>query len=523
MLSLVTVIFDWQVEITSTGRVMVVARSPTNNKYNKSSSFSSSSSLSSSSSSSSIVSLIIVVCKTRIVHVIIGLLLLIVIINNTINISNTTTTLSTISSTLTSAAQHQQQHDDDKVDTTTTTKFGGGSKFNNEATSIILPTTKEASPTTLATTTAESSSSSTNKNKLLLFTNTIFYSKARMDRSGSFIQDMLMSHAYCYHNNLTYGGSCLLLPTDDVEKSISITKVFENENKPHHINLLQNVLGLYPNILYIVNGTCPKDILPSFGETLQSISNKMKEEEQQQEANKKEMSSSTSSTTRMLNRAWYIEYDTKIFTSDYVKYLHNLMMIEQRQRKQPQQQPTASKSSTATTTTTTWTIAVHIRRGDIGPCRPRTRGYNRYLPNSHYLRLIDRYSTPPKGATTTTATTTKVIIYSESESFESFDVFYQRGYDVILDGDIGQVWDGLLHSNVIILSRSSFSLVPAILSLTSNVVVYTPFWHEPLDHWDVVDETFLNQTDVEYKQIKKTQCPEMGLKKKKKKKSREGG
>ena len=34
-------------------------------------------------------------------------------------------------------------------------------------------------------------------------------------------------------------------------------------------------------------------------------------------------------------------------------------------------------------------IAVHLRRGDVSPCTHARR----YLPNSHYLALIDQYTT----------------------------------------------------------------------------------------------------------------------------------
>ena len=376
-------------------------------------------------------------------------------------------------------------------------------------------------------------------------TNTIYYSKARSDRSGAFIQDMLMAHAYTYHKNITYGGACI---TNAGVIDWSSLSHFGIDKLNNHINLL-NQLTLYPHILNIINTTCPSNMqYPNDNDTIESL-----KEIDMQNA----LEHHPTTTTRMLNRIWYIANDTQIFTSDYIRYLHNLM--HNSNNSQQEQSPTLPSSSTATPTTPKpYTIAVHIRRGDIGPCRPRTRGYHRYLPNSHYLRLIERYKPKDRiddstktstSATTTTPTKTqtRIIIYSESESFESFDDFTKLGYDVVLDGNINIVWKGLLDSNVMILSRSSFSLVPGILlsyqnynhnhnegsdpnqqqkvgeiattTTTANnydkkVVVYTPFWHEPLQHWDVVDEIFMNQTLLEYKQIKQTHCPKKGLKKK---------
>jgi hypothetical protein len=113
-------------------------------------------------------------------------------------------------------------------------------------------------------------------------------------------------------------------------------------------------------------------------------------------------------------------------------------------------------------------------------------GYLQYLPNQHYLNLIDRYNN-----------SSHVVVYSESKNvYESFDAFRDQGYQVILDGDMSQVWKGLMASDVIILSRSSFSLVPAILS--KGAVVYTPFWHQPLPRWTVVDNKLMNKTHVDW-------------------------
>jgi hypothetical protein len=202
-------------------------------------------------------------------------------------------------------------------------------------------------------------------------------------------------------------------------------------------------------------------------------------------------SSNSKIKIKLMNRNDYIRNDTDIFTSDYLEYLQELVQ----------------QSPTITTPKQPHQIAVHIRRGDITPCRPRTRGYPRYLPNQHYLNLIDRYNNNNNNNNSSS----HVVVYSESENaFESFDVFRERGYQVILDGDIG-----LIASDVIILSRSSFSLVPAIL--TKGTVVYTPFWHQPLPHWTVVDETLLNETHVEFRRLKDT-CPKE-IKKKKKNKS----
>jgi hypothetical protein len=143
-----------------------------------------------------------------------------------------------------------------------------------------------------------------------------------------------------------------------------------------------------------------------------------------------------------------------------------------------------------------FTIAVHIRRASFTPCTTRPfKGYDPYLPNGHYQRLIDKYMQP----------NARVVIFSQSQSFESFDDFKnKKGYEVHLDEDLTHIWKTMLMADVVILSRSSFSLIPAVVS--QGTVVYTPFWHAPLEGWDVVDDDFLQQTKNEMSALRET-CP----------------
>jgi hypothetical protein len=120
-------------------------------------------------------------------------------------------------------------------------------------------------------------------------------------------------------------------------------------------------------------------------------------------------------------------------------------------------------------------IVVHIRRGDVTFSVQKHR--YRYLPNSHYINLIARYQ----------HNNSRVIILSESESDESFDVFRGAGYEVWLDTSVIEAWSLILTSQVFIMSRSSFSRVPAIFC--DGIVAYTKFWSPPLPEWHVYDHT----------------------------------
>mmetsp|Transcript_47157 Transcript_47157/g.115172 ORF Transcript_47157/g.115172 Transcript_47157/m.115172 type:complete len:400 (-) Transcript_47157:1428-2627(-) len=142
-----------------------------------------------------------------------------------------------------------------------------------------------------------------------------------------------------------------------------------------------------------------------------------------------------------------------------------------------------------------YTIVVHIKRGPrTSPCFKSFQGYDAYLPNLHYQHLIDKYMKP----------NARVIIFSQSDSYESFDEFKDRGYELHIDEDITDVWRSILVADVAILSRSSFSYVPAVVSKAT--VVYTPFWHKPIRGWDKVGKEVLDSTAVEFKRIQAT-CP----------------
>lgn len=128
-------------------------------------------------------------------------------------------------------------------------------------------------------------------------------------------------------------------------------------------------------------------------------------------------------------------------------------------------------------------IVVHIHRGDVTPCFRLEFGYICYLPNSYYMALIETYRQEDS----------EVTIFSESQSFENWTDLEVKGYKLVLDGDMSNVWKEAIDSNVFIMSRSSFSYVPAVLA--RGIVVYTEFWHQPLQTWDIVNnESLWNKT-----------------------------
>ena len=102
-----------------------------------------------------------------------------------------------------------------------------------------------------------------------------------------------------------------------------------------------------------------------------------------------------------------------------------------------------------------------------------------------------------------------MIIYSQSSSYELFDDFREKGYELHIDEDLSDVWTVALKSDVFIMSRSSFSFVPAMLAQNTTEVVYTPYWEKPLRGWNIVRKDIQSQSDEELLRLKST-CPKKG-------------
>lgn len=192
----------------------------------------------------------------------------------------------------------------------------------------------------------------------------------------------------------------------------------------------------------------------------------------------------------------YIQDGTRIFTPEYLQMLQKVLkypIIQQNTKEE------------------TNVIVVHISRGKkVTPCRrvDLHNGFKPYLPNMHYQLLIDKYSKPNQE--------NRVMIYSQSEySYETFDEFEDKGYELHIDEPIDQVWKAVIISDVFIMSRSSFSYVPAMMKSTAAAstaassaasIVYTPFWFQPLRGWNIVRSDILTQSDAEFQRLKST-CP----------------
>lgn len=118
-------------------------------------------------------------------------------------------------------------------------------------------------------------------------------------------------------------------------------------------------------------------------------------------------------------------------------------------------------------------ISIHIRRGDVG----YNRNSERYNPNEYYLNIIGTLRQRYRDKNI------HFHIYSEG-NVESFDCFKHEDTIFHINEDVIATFIGLVDSNILVQSKSSFSYVAGLLS--NGIVYHTPFWHPPLSEWILV-------------------------------------
>ena len=260
-----------------------------------------------------------------------------------------------------------------------------------------------------------------------------FYIMNRRDRSGRVVADMLYAHAYAYANNLTFAGLCWI----------------QGRHK-HEVYSLLKELKWTKELPF----ACPKGIkLKKFAKKYSPKQN------------------ATDISPLILNYEVF-----KVHSNFKRSWIHGISKDLSDHRSV---NTLKGKNLKGTRVSKPYEIAVQVRRGDIEPCKFAVR----YLPNSHYLSLIDQYTPSDEELN---GRTVHVTIYSESDSYEPFDDFIKRGYSVELDTPkLSDVWRALATADVAILSRSYFSMVPAIIN--PNTVVMTDYFQfDALEGWDVV-------------------------------------
>lgn len=274
------------------------------------------------------------------------------------------------------------------------------------------------------------------------------YSIGRKDRLGSVVSDMLYAHAFAFAHNVTYAGACFTV---------------HGYPKKETVHLLEELQWTK-----ILNFACPPGVDSSL--------------------NIRKPNATALSPLILNDDVYRWKLETGLFSFAWRESIQNAMMTEQLDNPKPKNKRP-------------YEIAVHVRRGDVSPCT-YTR---RYLTNEHYLKLIDQYTPAPRDRDNRPV---HVTVYSESDSFESFDVFRERNYSIELDTeDLALIWKALVTADLAILSRSYFSFVPA--AVNPNTVVATEFFQfEPLQGWKRADDALVKETDKQIRKMSHEQCPE---------------
>lgn len=177
----------------------------------------------------------------------------------------------------------------------------------------------------------------------------------------------------------------------------------------------------------------------------------------------------------------YTRFGTRIWTREWLKYIRSLQSLPPPIRPSPRTQ-----------------MVVHVRRGDVSLCDPETT--DRYLPNAYYQHLIQeehRLSTEDM----------EVTVYSEWNSTEGWkdNDFRSSILNLQLNASPVEAWEAMMTADVLILSWSSFSVVPAIFNRHGRIV-YTPFWVQPLPHWYVVDDDAVRSMERAKLRLKHELC-----------------
>jgi hypothetical protein len=349
--------------------------------------------------------------------------------------------------------------------------------------------------------------------------NSVFYSFCRQDRSGSVITDMLYAHSYAYIHNLTYGGACCLnkayprIETIDLIQRLSLTTILpfqcpSNKNIGSHLQIpIQQVE--FHNITittYDESRNKTKHI------TLQTISKLSSQIYHRDIYSNDEIVTNHFSISYRMYLQQLIQSEKKM-SAILHESSQNSNIIEQNSNKKKRDHDNSNNTTilhqnlSNTNSKLNYEIVVHIRRGDIKPCFLKQR----YLPNIHYLMLIKEakqmiYDQRKKYIGNDQGNNEPVLepnihvtIYSERDSYESFDIFYQHNYTVELDtDDLMTIWDDISNADVAILSRSFFSFVPALLQQNpkQQIVVTPPFFgFRAVEGWYSVNTDFMEYSD----------------------------
>ena len=103
-------------------------------------------------------------------------------------------------------------------------------------------------------------------------------------------------------------------------------------------------------------------------------------------------------------------------------------------------------------------------------------------------------------------------MYTERDTWESFQPFvdYWPSIEFDYDSSLEDIWSHFMNADVFIMSKSSFSQVPAMMNRGKHI--YSPFLvgefglEEAIPTWTTVDTALLQQAEEYSQHIKDTVC-----------------
>ena len=118
-----------------------------------------------------------------------------------------------------------------------------------------------------------------------------------------------------------------------------------------------------------------------------------------------------------------------------------------------------------------FTVSIHIRRGDVN-CGLK----DRFMEDTYYVNLIMLV----KGILEKNNIRHAIHIHSE---YNLNKKIYEEisGCTLFLNEDVKEGWIDMINADIFIMSNSTYSMVPAIYN--NNVVIYNPFFFNPLKNW----------------------------------------
>jgi hypothetical protein len=120
-------------------------------------------------------------------------------------------------------------------------------------------------------------------------------------------------------------------------------------------------------------------------------------------------------------------------------------------------------------------VAIHIRREN---CLDRgLAGDRANTPNSYYLNVMNHISEKYKDKNLL------FHIYSQGE-IDNFREFENTNVKFYLNYDVFESFKGMVSSDVLVISPSSFSYVAALIS--DAEIYYKNFWHNPKKEWIIM-------------------------------------